>query len=184
MSNFVLPQISQLVLKDRKEAAVGLTRLLTQSKSTLSLKEPNLKTFPPLCRIDRSHRLRATGRSSLLGQFAGLFRETNAFASEADGGTGAEEQAARYRAAYSKLATVGIPAQDGVVYAGDVRVHVTREFTRLLGAEPGMKMLVEMVEGLFFASLGVSTVWNDGEESRKGDSIEVLKRGSRKKMKF
>ena len=58
-----------------------------------------------------------------------------------------------------------------VAYAGDVRVHVAREFTRLLGAEPGMKTLVGMAEGSFFASLGVSTVWYDVEESRKGDSI-------------
>ena len=42
-SNFVGPQISQLVLKDRKVAAVGLTRLLTQS--TLALKEPSVKTW-------------------------------------------------------------------------------------------------------------------------------------------
>ena len=45
-----------------------------------------------------------------------------------------------------------------VACAGDVRVHVAREFTRLLGGEPGMKTLVGRAEGSFFASLGVSTV--------------------------
>jgi exportin-2 (importin alpha re-exporter) len=104
-------------------------------------------------------------RSPLLGQLAGLFRESNAFATEADDATGTgateidlEEQAAGYQAAYSKLATAGTPARDVVAYAGDVRVHVAREFTRLLGAEPGMKTLAGMAEGPFFASLGVSTV--------------------------
>ena len=103
-------------------------------------------------------------RSPLLGQLAGLFRESNAFAADASNdGTGAteidlEEQAAGYQAAYSKLATAGTPSRDVVAYAGDVRVHVAREFTRLLGAEPGMKTLVGMAEGSFFASLGVSTV--------------------------
>ena len=69
-----------------------------------------------------------------------------------------EEQAAVYQAAYSKLTTAGTQVQDVVAYAGDVRVHVAREFIRLLGGEPGMKTLVGMVEGSFFASLGVSTV--------------------------
>ena len=122
-----------------------------------------VRPTPPLRRVDRSHRLCATGRSPLLGQLAGLFRESNAFAPETDAGTGAteidlEEQAAGYQAAYSKLATAGTQAQDVVAYAGDVRVHVAREFTRLMGAEPGMKTLVGMAEGSFFASLGVSTV--------------------------
>jgi exportin-2 (importin alpha re-exporter) len=43
VANFVAPQAGQLAVKDRKVAAVGLTRLLTQS--TLSLKEPNVKTW-------------------------------------------------------------------------------------------------------------------------------------------
>ena len=68
-----------------------------------------------------------------------------------------EEQAAGYQAAYSKLAKAGTPAHDDVVYAGDVRVRVAREFTRSLGVESGMKTLVGMAEGSFFASFGVST---------------------------
>ena len=105
-----------------------------------------------------------THRSPLLGKLAGLFRESNALAADASNdGTGAteidlEEQAAGYQAAYSKLATAGTPSRDVVAYAGDVCVHVAREFTRLLGTEPGMKTLVGMAEGSFFASLGVSTV--------------------------
>ena len=43
VSNLVVPQFWQLVLKDHKVAAIGLARLLIQS--TLSLKEPNLKTW-------------------------------------------------------------------------------------------------------------------------------------------
>jgi len=43
VANFVVPQVGQLVVKDRKVATVGLTRLLTQS--TLSLKDPNVKTW-------------------------------------------------------------------------------------------------------------------------------------------
>ena len=103
----------------------------------------------------------------MLGQLAGLFRETNAFAATDDGGVGTgateidlEEQAAGYQAAYSKLATAGAPAQDVVAYAGDVRLHVAREFTRLFSAEPGVKTLVGQADqsqvGSFLASLGVS----------------------------
>ncbi|KAH9023317.1 Cse1-domain-containing protein [Lactarius hengduanensis] len=148
VSNFVVPHITQLVLKDRKLAAVGLTRLLTQS--TFALKEPNVKTWP-----------------TLLGQLAGLFKERNAFAAQDDDGTGTgateidlEEQAAGYQAAYSKLAAAGAQAQDVVAYAGDVRVHVAREFTRLLSAEPGVKRLVGQADqsqvGPFLLNLGVS----------------------------
>jgi superoxide dismutase len=103
----------------------------------------------------------AAGSSPLLGQLARLIRESNAFAADADDATGTgateidlEEQAAGYQAAYSKLATAGTLARDVVAYAGDVRVHVVREFTRLLGAEPGMKTLAGMAEGPFFPSLG------------------------------
>ena len=42
VSNFLVPQIAQLAVKDRKMAAVGLTRLLTQGM--LSLKEPTVKS--------------------------------------------------------------------------------------------------------------------------------------------
>lgn len=103
----------------------------------------------------------------MLGQLAGLFKETNAFAAPDDDGTGTgateidlEEQAAGYQAAYSKLAAAGAPARDVVAYAGDVRVHVAREFTRLLSAEPGVKTLVGQADqsqvGPFLLSLGVS----------------------------
>ena len=105
MSNFVLPQISKLVLKDGKVAAVGLIRLLIQS--TLSLKEPNLKNMvrpkPVLRHVYRSHRLCAAGRSPLPGQLAGLFRGTNVSVTDtSNDGTGAtetnlEEQAAGYQ---------------------------------------------------------------------------------------
>ena len=89
-------------------------------------------------------------RSPLLGQLAGLFRETNAFA-----------EILRNKLPetwHSKLATAGTPAQNVVAYAGDMRVHVARVFTRLLGAEPRMKTLVGMAKGSFIASLGVSSV--------------------------
>jgi exportin-2 (importin alpha re-exporter) len=106
-------------------------------------------------------------RPALLAQLARLFRETNTFAAPDDDGTGTgateidlEEQAAGYQAAYSKLATAGAPALDVVAYAGDVRLHVAREFTRLFGAEPGVKSLVgqadQSVVRPFLASLGVS----------------------------
>ena len=46
-------------------------------------------------------------------------------------------------------------------YAGDMHLHVAREFTWLLGAEPGMKgrtRLGKWRERSFYASLGVFTV--------------------------
>ena len=104
----------------------------------------------------------------MLGQLAGLFRETNAFAAPDDdgtGGTGAteidlEEQAGGYQAAYSKLAAAGAPARDVVASAGDLRLHVARKFTRLLSAKPGVRTLVRQADqsqvGPFLLSLGVS----------------------------
>jgi exportin-2 (importin alpha re-exporter) len=103
----------------------------------------------------------------LLGQLAVLFKETNAFAAPDDDGTGTgateidlEEQAAGYQAGYSKLAAAGAPARDVVAYAGDVRSHVAREYTRLLSAQPGVMTLVRQADqtqvGPFLLSLGVS----------------------------
>ncbi|KAN0129953.1 Armadillo-type fold [Lactarius tabidus] len=134
-SNFIVPQISQLVLKDRRVVAVGLTRPLTQS--TLSLPEAKVPATRPARR---------------------LFRETHTN----DGtDTGAMEIDMEEQAAYSKLATTSTLTRDVVAYAGDVCLHVACEFTRLLGAEPSVKTLVELADrslvGPFFASLGVST---------------------------
>ncbi|KAN0129949.1 Cse1 domain containing protein [Lactarius tabidus] len=139
-SNFIIPQISQLVLKgDRKVAAVGLTRLAKHVRQ----KNPT-HAGPPL-----------------LGQLGSLFREMNAFSAAADDGTGtgATEICLEEQATYSKLATA-TPTRDVVAYAGDVCLHVACGFTRLLGADPGMKALVGLADrslvGPFFASLGVS----------------------------
>jgi len=47
-----------------------------------------------------------------------------------------------------------------VAYAGNVRLHVAREFTRLLSVEPGIKTLVGQADqsqvSPFLLSLGVS----------------------------
>ena len=63
-----------------------------------------------------------------------------------------------------------------VAYVDDVRVHVARAFTRLLGVEPGMKTFVGVVNGSFFASFG-SAVSYDNEEG-VGEAMAILsKRG-------
>ncbi|KAI0296781.1 armadillo-type protein [Multifurca ochricompacta] len=146
VSNFVVPQAAQLAVKDRKVAAVGLTRLLTQS--TLSLRKPNVERWP-----------------ALLGQLAELFREPKAFASAEDAGTGMtevdlEEQAAGYQASYSKLATAAEPPPNLVAYAGDVRTYVLGELKRLLSTEPGVKDFIKQASqdqvGPFLLGLGIS----------------------------
>jgi hypothetical protein len=107
--------------------------------------------------------LTQTLRSPLLGHLGGHFRETHAFTAQGNHGTGtgATEIDMEEQAAYSKLATASTLTRDRVAYAGDVRLHVAQELTRLLGAEPGVKTLVELADlslvGPFFASLGVST---------------------------
>jgi len=146
VTNFVIPQTSQLAVKDRKVAAVGLTRLLTQSAH--SLKDPNVKIWP-----------------ALVEQLVALFKEPKAFAPAAAGGgngTGVtnidlEEQAAGYQAAYSKLATAVVPQADVVAYAGngDVRSYVVGEFTRLFGAQPDVARTFVVVRPLL-SSLGIS----------------------------
>ena len=116
-------------IRFRRAANVGVGPPRPQSNS----RRPNTSTYtkhappkraqlknmvrptPPLCCVDRSHRLCATGWSPLQSS------ESNAFAAEACTGTcerisisrnRLEEQAAGYQAAYSKLATAGTPVQD------------------------------------------------------------------------
>ena len=110
-----------------------------------------------------------------------LFKETNAFAAPGDDdtGTGAteidlEEQAAGYQAAYSKLAAAGAPARDVVAYAEDVCLHVAREFTRLLSAEPGMDARraggPEPSESVLVESRGLCLVYDSTIDGQGGDS--------------
>jgi len=117
--------------------------------------------FRPLTNLPADEHRRPT----LLDQLVGLFRETKAFASAEDAGTGVtdidlEEQAVGYQAAYSKLATAATPAPDLVAYAGNVRSYVAGEVTRLFSTEPEVKTLVAQANQMqirpFLSSLGIS----------------------------
>ena len=133
-------------------------------------------------------------RPALFGQLMGLFRETNAFAAPDDDGTGAtgatdidlDEQAAVYQAAYSKLAATGAPAGGVVAYAGDVHLHVAREFTWLLSAELDVRTLVGQADqtqvGPFLSCLGVSVEVYDGTIDCEMVAVKYIERSLQKQL--
>ncbi|CAL1709388.1 unnamed protein product [Somion occarium] len=105
LTNFVIPQTPKMSPKDRKVAAIGLTRMLTQSE--VILREPSMKTWP-----------------LAFDTLAKLFSEPQHLTSkegEADQDAGLtmidyEEQTAGYQAAYSRLAASETVEADPVAF--------------------------------------------------------------------
>ncbi|THH15070.1 hypothetical protein EW146_g5342 [Bondarzewia mesenterica] len=133
-ANFVIPQVQKLQPKDRKVAAVGLTRMLTQS--SVMLQEPNVEAWP-----------------KALTALALLFSEPKHLATksteDADAGLTTidlEEQSAGYQAAYTRLAAAESAPRDPVAHVGDVREFVGRELSRLAGADRRVRGWVEAAD--------------------------------------
>ncbi|KAI0825963.1 importin alpha re-exporter [Irpex lacteus] len=129
LSNFVLPQVPKLPTKDRKLAAVGLTKLLTQS--THMLREPVVQAWP-----------------ATFTALARLFSEPQ-YLTKNDEDPDAvitsidfEEQNAGYQAAYSRLAASEGAQVDPVAYVRDPREFLGQELVRLSKTDPRVKLLL------------------------------------------
>ncbi|KAI0684913.1 Cse1-domain-containing protein [Cytidiella melzeri] len=130
LSNFVIPQVPKMPTKDRKVAAIGLTKLLTQSSHML--REPAIQAWP-----------------NTFGALTRLFSEpqylTKSTEEDPDAGISAidyEEQTAGYQAAYSRLASSEGARVDPVAYVRDPRDFLGQELVRLSKADPRVRSLL------------------------------------------
>ena len=91
-----------------------------------------VRSTPPLCCVDRSHRLCATGWSPLLGQLAGLFSESNAFAAEACTGSCERERISISRNCWrNKLPDTRLHTRSSLLQARQCRTSSLRQVTRM-----------------------------------------------------
>ncbi|KAF9472710.1 importin alpha re-exporter [Pholiota conissans] len=118
-TNFIVPQAPKFPHKERKLAAVGITRLLCNS--TLMLQEPSIRAWSPTY--------------SALGR---LFKERQYLDQKPeDAGDAAitaidfEEQAAGYQAAYSRLAASETAEADPVAYIANPLLYLQQELEKL-----------------------------------------------------
>ncbi|THH02005.1 hypothetical protein EW026_g797 [Hermanssonia centrifuga] len=115
LTNFVVPQVPKMPTKDRKLAAVGMTKLLTQS--AIMLQEPAVQAWPQAFQA-----------------LAKLFSEPQYLTKDKDEDPDAgltvidyEEQTAGYQAAYSRLAASETASVDPVAYVRDPRDFLGNE---------------------------------------------------------
>jgi exportin-2 (importin alpha re-exporter) len=125
--NFIVPQVPKMPHKDRKVAAVGLIRMLTQS--TIMLTPPSAQSWPPA-----------------FVSVIKLFSEPQYLAKSKDEeqSTGIteidfEEQTAGYQAAYSRLAAADGAPVDPVAYVRDLQGFLGQA---LVKADPRVKGLL------------------------------------------
>ncbi|KAG2133137.1 CAS/CSE protein [Suillus cothurnatus] len=125
--NFIVPQVPKMPHKDRKVAAVGLIRMLTQS--TIMLTPPSAQSWPPA-----------------FVSVIKLFSEPQYLAKSKDEeqSTGIteidfEEQTAGYQAAYSRLAAADGAPVDPVAYVPDLQGFLGQA---LVKADPRVKGLL------------------------------------------
>ncbi|KAK7436636.1 importin-alpha export receptor [Stygiomarasmius scandens] len=119
LNNFVLPQIPKTPPKDRKLAAVGITRLLFQSR--MSIQPPQVQSWPTLM-------------ASLIKLFSEpQYLSQKSPSDEQDVGITEidyEEQTAGYQAAYSRLAGSSSAEKDPVEYVPDPQAYLGQEMVR------------------------------------------------------
>ncbi|KAG1861107.1 CAS/CSE protein [Suillus subalutaceus] len=125
--NFIVPQVPKMPHKDRKVAAVGLIRMLTQS--TIMLTPPSAQSWPPA-----------------FVSVIKLFSEPQYLAKSKDEeqSTGIteidfEEQTAGYQAAYSRLAAADGAPVDPVAYVRDPQNFLGQALAK---ADPRVKGLL------------------------------------------
>lgn len=127
LANFIIPQVPKMPHKDRKIAAVGLIRMLTQS--TIMLTPPSAQSWPPafVSVIKLFSEPQYLSKSKDDEQSTGI--------TEID----FEEQTAGYQAAYSRLAAAEGAAVDPVAYVRDPRDFFGQA---LVKADPRVKGLL------------------------------------------
>ncbi|KAF8839712.1 Cse1-domain-containing protein [Paxillus ammoniavirescens] len=128
LAGFVVPQVPKLPHKDRKVAAVGLTKMVTES--SLMLSEPTSQSW-----------------SAAFTSLVKVFNEPQYLktTSEDDTSTGLtaidyEEQTAGYQAAYSRLAASESAPVDPVTYVKDPREFLGRALGKM--DKPTLRTLV------------------------------------------
>lgn len=127
LANFIIPQVPKMPHKDRKIAAVGLIRMLTQS--TFMLTPPSVQSWPPafVSVIKLFSEPQYLSKSKDDEQSTGI--------TEID----FEEQTAGYQAAYSRLAAAEGASIDPVAYVRDPRDFFGQA---LVKADPRVKGLL------------------------------------------
>ncbi|KAI0077557.1 Cse1-domain-containing protein [Panus rudis PR-1116 ss-1] len=146
LTNFVIPQTPKLTPKDRKVAAVGLIRMLTQSEHML--REPTVKFWP-------------NAFESLVKLFSEPQHLQSKESDENDVGLTVidyEEQTAGYQAAYSRLAASESTYVDPVGYVRDPREYLGQQLSELQKRTPAAQALLAAVqkESPFLQSLVAS----------------------------
>ncbi|KIJ59904.1 hypothetical protein HYDPIDRAFT_99775 [Hydnomerulius pinastri MD-312] len=119
LTGFVVPQVPKMPHKDRKVAAVGLTRMLTES--TVMLSEPSVRTWPAAF----------TSLVKLFAEPQYLKSSTSDDASTGLTEIDYEEQTAGYQAAYSRLAASESAPEDPVGYVKDPRELLGRKLSAM-----------------------------------------------------
>ncbi|EIN12120.1 importin alpha re-exporter [Punctularia strigosozonata HHB-11173 SS5] len=130
LTNFVVPQTPKMPPKDRKVAAVGLTRLLTQSE--VMFQSPSVNVWP-------------AAFSALVRLFQEPQHLKKDVEEDPDAGLTAidyEEQNAGYQAAYSKLAASEGAPVDPVASIRDPREYLGQELVRVSKTTPVVKSLI------------------------------------------
>ncbi|KAJ6591750.1 CAS/CSE protein [Mycena vulgaris] len=126
LTNFVVPQVPLMPQKDRRLAVIGLTRLLTRSRSMML--EPNVQLWPPtftsLVQLFRGQYLAGAPTTSKTGDDTASVGITD---------VDQEEQAAGYQAAYSRLAASETVEADPVAYVRDPEEYLRNELRELRG---------------------------------------------------
>ncbi|KAG1807455.1 CAS/CSE protein [Suillus subaureus] len=125
--NFIVPQVPKMPHKDRKVAAVGLIRMLTQS--TIMITPPSAQSWPPafvsVIKLYSEPQYLAKSKDE----------EQNTGITEID----FEEQTAGYQAAYSRLAAADGAPVDPVAYVRDLQDFLGQA---LVKADPRVKGLL------------------------------------------
>jgi exportin-2 (importin alpha re-exporter) len=122
--NFIVPQVPMMPHKDRKVAAVGLIRMLTQS--TIMLTPPSAQSWP----------LAFVSVIKLFSEPQYLSKSKDEEQSTGITEIDFEEQTAGYQAAYSRLAAAGGAPVDPVAYVRDPQDFLGQA---LVKADPRVK---------------------------------------------
>ena len=136
--NFVVPQAPKFPHRERKLAAVGVTRTLCHS--TLMMQQPSIQAWYVFTSLSEERCLISTHRSPTYSALGKIFGEPQYFTKsteiEADVAITAidfEEQAAGYQAAYSRLAASEMPQSDPVGYIPNPLQYFQQELEKLRG---------------------------------------------------
>ncbi|KAI6026014.1 CAS/CSE protein [Pisolithus marmoratus] len=120
LTTFIIPQVPKMPHKDRKVAAVGLTRMLTESEVMLT--EPAARNWPSAF----TTLVKLFNEPQYLTKTSTQDEATTTGLTEID----YEEQTAGYQAAYSRLAAAESATIDPVAYVKDPKEFLGRALSR------------------------------------------------------